>query len=322
MIKGVIRGERRPPRMSFYGPPKIGKSTLAADMPNPIFITTEDGIDGIDVDRFPRATTWAELLEQVNIVSSAIPKSGIATNECLAGEPDTHDYKTLVIDTLNGAVELASQHVCKTLFKDNWGDGGFNSYGKGWAATSEEMRKMLVLLDMARQKGIMICLLAHTGIQSVKNPDGTDYSKYAPDIDKKVWARFSAWSDIIGRCEYQHSIVTNRDGKGKAVSTTTRLIHFSGSQSEDAGCRVGYELPAELPLSWQEIEKHLGKKSDVAEQVKKLWQLFPQEKQAKVLAYLGINTISEIEKAQSQKAATVLNDLQKRAAEAAQKEGN
>ena len=37
-----------PPRFLIYGVEGIGKSTLASQSPNPIFIPTEDGLDQID----------------------------------------------------------------------------------------------------------------------------------------------------------------------------------------------------------------------------------------------------------------------------------
>ena len=40
-----------PPRIMTYGTEGIGKSTLAADTPHPIFVQTEDGLGQIDCDK-------------------------------------------------------------------------------------------------------------------------------------------------------------------------------------------------------------------------------------------------------------------------------
>ena len=294
MLKGVVRGEKRPPRMVIYGPPKVGKTTLASDAPSPIFVCTEDGADGIAVDQYPRATTWAELLANVHAV---------------AGEK--HEYQTLVVDTMNGAAELCEQHICLTQFKGDWGPTGFANYGKGPASVSEEIRVLLAELDKCRVRGMTILLTAHVGILSIQNPLGNDYSKFAPDLDKKVWARVSAWADIIGRAEYETSLLAkDPTRKAKAVSdTTVRVLRFDGNTANDGGCRVGYELPAELPLSWAAIAEHLGKKSDTTEQIVALWNLYSPEEKAKALAYLGIKALTDIEQAQVQRAKTVLNKL-------------
>lgn len=50
-----------PPRLLIYGTEGIGKSTIAANAPNPIFIQTEDGLGEIDCHKFPLATKLEEV---------------------------------------------------------------------------------------------------------------------------------------------------------------------------------------------------------------------------------------------------------------------
>ncbi len=38
-----------PPRILMHGLPKVGKSTFASQLPNPVFLPTEDGLNGLDV---------------------------------------------------------------------------------------------------------------------------------------------------------------------------------------------------------------------------------------------------------------------------------
>jgi hypothetical protein len=57
-LSRVQRGRiTRPPRVIIYGSEGIGKSTFGAEAPRPVFIPTEDGLDGIACARFPLATT-------------------------------------------------------------------------------------------------------------------------------------------------------------------------------------------------------------------------------------------------------------------------
>jgi len=263
--------------MVLYGPPKIGKSSFGAESPSPIFITTEDGIDQVAVDRFPRATTWAELL--ANLTAAA--------NE-------QHEYRTLVLDTLNGAAELAAAHTCTEKFGGDWGPKGFGAFGHGLAATSEEMRRMLPILDQARDRGMVVLLLAHTGITAVKNPVDGDYQKFTPDVDRRIWARFAAWADVIGRAEFEYTLL-KRDGigPGRAVGTNVRVIRFSGSAAEDAGTRVGFELPERLPLSWQAFSNALGQDNETASEVKSLWAVLTPDEIKSTLAWLGVRNLED-----------------------------
>ncbi|MCL2120125.1 MAG: ATP-binding protein [Planctomycetaceae bacterium] len=46
LLQKIHTGKKQqPPRLLIYGSEGVGKSTLAAKAPNPIFIPTEDGLD-------------------------------------------------------------------------------------------------------------------------------------------------------------------------------------------------------------------------------------------------------------------------------------
>jgi hypothetical protein len=135
-----------------------------------------------------------------------------------------------------------------------------------------------------------IVLLAHTGVQNVKNPVDGDYTKFCPDLDRKVWARVAAWLDIILRADYEYSVVDkNRStNRGRVVGTSTRVLRCCGSAAEDAGTRTGYELPETLPLSWAAIREALGKDDTTLPAVKAKWHLFTPDQQRKAMAWLKV----------------------------------
>ncbi len=282
MALNTIRGTRKPPRIVLAGPPKIGKSTLGANADNPVFVTTEDGVDNLPVDQYPVAESWEKLLANVREVAT-----------------EKHDRKTLVLDTLNGAVELASQQICKDQFGSEWisrkGQGGFNAYGQGWKSTSEEIRKLLTLLDDCRARGMTVLLLSHVGLHNVKSPIEGEYTKFAPDIDKVVWARISKWADIILRAEYDHVVLheKGKGGKGRAVGSTVRKLYCRGTAAEDGGCRVGYELPEEMELSWEVLTANLGTPNATLDEARALWSVLSAEEQAKALKWLGVTKMEE-----------------------------
>lgn len=280
-MKGVEKGKQHPPRVVLYGPPKIGKSTFGAEAPKPIFVPTEDGIDAVEVDRFQRPATWTDFLATIERVAT-----------------EAHEYKTLVVDTINGAAELAAAHVCESKFGGDWGPRGFGSFGQGAAATSEEVRRLLPLLDRCRVKGMTILLLAHSGTQRVPNPLDADFSKWVPDVDRRIWARIAAWADVIGRAEYQHTVLKDAVGKAKAMGASVRVVRFAGSAAEDVGTRVGYNLPATLPLSYQVFAEALGGKNGsngkgVVAEIQGLWGLLSAEETKSTLDWLGVSDLSK-----------------------------
>ena len=90
----------RPQKTVIFGPEGIGKSTLAAQFPAPVFLDTEGGTHHLDVARLPAPKSWADVVAAI---------AALAT--------EAHDFKTLVIDTADWLEKLLVDHVCKTANK-------------------------------------------------------------------------------------------------------------------------------------------------------------------------------------------------------------
>ena len=299
-LKGIIEkgGDWVPPRLVIFGDQKSGKTSTAAQAPNPLYIGTDDGRRRLAVDGLPIPQTWEEFVTQL---------------EQVVAEAKGLEFKSVVTDTLNGVIDLCAEHICLTQFGGEWNSpkDGFLAWGgnRGWAAVSEEMRRILPLYDSLIDQGLWVILLAHSETQKVKNPLAEDYDRYAPAMDKKVWARFGRWADVILRVDYQVSMV-ERDGRAKAVSDGTRILRCSASAAEVAGCRVGYELPAEIPFAWASIEEHLGQPdTSTLEILAGLYSQTDAETQRKVLDFLGIKNINDLPSAPLHKAKAAINRL-------------
>ena len=80
---------QRPIICTLFGEGGMGKTTLAAMFPKPVFIRTEDGTASLagndNVSLFPLATSTQDVLDAI---------------EALATQK--HDHKTLVIDSITG----------------------------------------------------------------------------------------------------------------------------------------------------------------------------------------------------------------------------
>ena len=83
-LETLQRSNLMPARILIYGVQGIGKTTLAANMPNPVFLASEDGLGGlVDIPH------W-------DIESHQDVIDGIKT---LITEE--HDFKTVVLDTVS-----------------------------------------------------------------------------------------------------------------------------------------------------------------------------------------------------------------------------
>lgn len=281
-----------PPRIVLYGDPKTGKTSTAARAPSPLFLGTDDGRRRLAVDGLPIPSDWEQFKTQLKAVAEA--------------PEDPH--RTIVLDTINGIVQLCAEHVCRTQFGGKWNDprSGFLAWGgsQGWASVSWECEPVLALLDRCIDAGKWVIVVAHAKVETVKNPLEGDFQRYAPDLDRRVWARFSQWADVILRVGYK---VVVKDGK--AISEGERILNASATVAEEAGCRVGYELPAVLPFDWEAIEAHLGKPEESAiQELHGLLSTLPAKDLAKIEKYLGTN-IDNLDRAPANKIRVALDRL-------------
>ena len=119
----IIRGKQKTAlKVVVYGPEGIGKSTFAAQFPNPLFIDTEGGTKHMDVARTPKPTSWVMLLGLVK--------------ECIA---DPSLCGTLIIDTMDWAELLCSRYVCDKAQKKSIEEFGYGKRAVGTGILGDEI---------------------------------------------------------------------------------------------------------------------------------------------------------------------------------------
>lgn len=232
-------GREARPRIVFYGPEGVGKTSFGAYAPNPIFIQSrgETGVETLiaanqipPTAHLPECQNWQDILHAVSLLLN-----------------DQHDYRTVVIDTINGAERLAQEHICATQFGNDWGPNGFGSYGKGALATEAIWKEMLVMLDRLRtERNMGVLMLAHSATKSDTNPIGADILKYTVDMGKPSWSITKKWCDAILFCTRVSIVkdVDTRTKRGKGVGGANRIILTDGRDAFEAKNRWG--LPYEI----------------------------------------------------------------------------
>jgi len=305
-LKDIIAsgGGWAPPRLVLYGDEKVGKTSTVAQAPNPLYLGTDDGRRRLGVDGLPIPSTWDEFVGQLEQAVEEAPGLG---------------YGSLVTDTLNGIVELCAEHVCQTQFGGKWNDTrhGFLAWGgnQGWGAVSEEIRRILPLYDQAIDASLWVVLIAHSSTQKVRNPIDGDYDRFAPAMDRRVWARVAQWADVIVRVDYDTTFLEEA-GRRRAVTDGTRVLRCGATIADSVGCRVGYELPETIPFAWESIEEHLGKRTgEITERLRELWPLMTKDETKKAVAFLGVD-LEELDKAPLHKCKSLINRLAEKQAEA------
>lgn len=234
-LSAVTRGRvEKPMRVLLYGTEGVGKSTFGASAPSPIFLAAEDGTSHLDVARFPEPRGWRDVLDAIQTLTY-----------------EQHEYRTLVVDTLDWLEPLVWQYLVESANSPNKiksiEDFG---YGKGYTAALDCWRVFMAALEQLRNKRAMaIVLLAHSQIKTFKNPEDDDYDRYELKLHLKAGGALKEWCDAVLFTRYE--TFAARDEKTKRVrgaSTGARVVHTQRTAAWDAKNR--YDLPDTLPLDW------------------------------------------------------------------------
>ena len=160
-----------------------------------------------------------------------------------------HEYETLIVDTGNGAEQLAQQDVCLDNFGGDWGEGGFNAFGRGEKITANSRwNPFLALLDQLREERRMrVVLCCHAGVRTIKNPEGADYDKIEPALTKQAWGLTAKWADMILCGTFNVKVrKESKIARGKAEGSGERIVHTTASAAYEA--KNCHRLPPTINL--------------------------------------------------------------------------
>jgi DNA polymerase III delta prime subunit len=253
-LAAVVKGKiSQPLRLILYGPPGIGKSTFASNAPAPIFIGAEKGTAQLDVNRFPQPEKWDDVFDAMIVLGT-----------------QKHDYKTLVLDTVDWLEPLCHRFICEKESEGKSENQKITSidafgYGRGYNLALDQWRKLLTFLErLCDKQGMNIILLAHSQIRNFKNPEGEDFDRYEMKLHHKAGGLLQEWADEVLFANYE-TFTTETKGRVRGLSSGMRLIHTVRTAAFDAKNR--HDLPDQLPLAWPDYEAATrdSKPADVAE---------------------------------------------------------
>lgn len=229
----------KPQKVVIYGAEGIGKTTLAAQFPRPLFIDTEGGTGHLDVRRLPEPTSWTMLLDEVTWVRDFPYECG----------------GTLVLDTADWAEQLCIAHVCAKYDKKGIEDWG---YGKGYVYVKEEFGKLLNLLGECVDRGLNVVVTAHAAIVKFEQPDEMGaYDRWEMKLSRRqVAPLLKEWADAVLFANFKTMVVADKKGeKYKGTGGKNRVLYATHAASWDAKNRWG--LPDEVPMDYAQIAPHV-----------------------------------------------------------------
>ena len=201
-----------------YGPTKIGKSELCSHAEGALFLSTEPGLNSLEVFQVP-IRSWDELLA--------------ACAELAEGK---HEFKTVIIDTIDNSYRMCAEYICRKFKVEHEAD---LSYGKGYSLIQGEFQRVLNKLAFMPYG---LFLISHSQNVEIETRTGK-YTKIVPTLPEKARKIVLGLVDMILYCDIETTSGPDNRTLARRVMRTKPSLYY------EAGDRTG-RLPEVIDLDY------------------------------------------------------------------------
>ena len=237
LLQNIKRGvQQRPQRVIIYGPEGVGKSTLAAGLPAPVLLDTEQGSSHIDVARLD-CRNYGDVINAIEELTQG-----------------GHEFRTVIIDSIDWCERLFVNAFIREHNKR--ANASLKSiedfgYGKGYKMIEPVAMDLLSRLNALMSAGMNVVLVGHSRRVKFEMPETAGaYDKHELNLSKFVAPLVKEWADAMLFCNF---VVTVQDGKGHGGNQ--RMVYTSPSAPWEAKNRHG--MPAVMAMDAGEISRLL-----------------------------------------------------------------
>jgi len=208
----------RPIIATLFSEPGLGKTTLAAMFPAPVFIRAEDGTASLeghpDAMLFPVAKSVQDVFDAIDALAS-----------------QEHDRKTVVIDSVTQFEKLAISEILdsETNPKAKNMAAAHGGYGKAFGMLDRRHQELREACDyLATDCGMNVVFIAHATTEELDLPDADKYSRYTIQLHKNrqydCVHHYANNADMVAFIRLKTSLRGTEGGRKRAISDGEREI--------------------------------------------------------------------------------------------------
>lgn len=244
ILDQIAKPSDRPIIATILGDAGMGKTSLAATFPKPVFIRAEDGMQAIPAESRPDALPVLSSVDDLWEQLSALIK-------------EDHGYQTVVVDSVTALERMFAQYIIDNDPKKpkslNQANGG---YGAGFQAVATLHQRVRKAAGLLVEKGIHVVFIAHADTEVVELPDQDPYTRYGLRLHRKSTAPYLDDSDVVGFIKLR-TFTTGDGERKKAISDGARLLVTYATAANVSKNRFGITEDLELNPGQNPLAAHI-----------------------------------------------------------------